>query len=313
MQKNIRSSPLVGIVVLHWNNFEDTKVCLDSIRKLSYQRKNIYIVNNHSSNDSLSRLISLFKEFNFIALNLNLGFAGGMNKGIKRAIKDKADAVMILNNDTCLEKESLGYLVEKLFQNKKTGVVVPMVYLGLSGKTVGSIGGEIHWPLGEARHIGYLEKDKGQFKSRKVKIAPGSALIVKTKLINKVGLIPEDYFLYNEDVDWSVKFINAGYDIITVPKAHIWHNESAAAGPQSPMKTYYYTRNNLIFMSKYVQEGKWFSFLLNFYCKMTKLTIKFLIKGKGRNIIAIFKGSASFWRGERGFSQNYIPKIKEQK
>lgn len=299
--------PKVGIIILHWNDYEHSSECVKSVKSLDYSNYQIYLVDNNSSNDSLARLKREFDDINYIELKNNKGFAHGMNAGINTALREKSDFVFILNNDIVVQKKCLELLVRRAICSDKNGIIVPMVYLGTNGKKIGSIGGYLNWKYGEARHFGHLENDNGQFTSKQVEFAPGSALLVKANAINQTGLIPEDYFLYSEDVDWSLKIVSKGYNIITEPKAIVWHDESASSGSQSPLKIFYYTRNTLIFMKKYSKNKQWHRFIIFFSIKLIKLKIKFLLKGQFKLIAAMFYGILAFWHNEKGMSRRFVP------
>lgn len=296
----------VATIVLNWNDFKHTYDCIRSIEKLSYKNNKVFLVDNNSTDDSLARLKNIFKEHNivFVELKKNGGFACGMNDGIKTALSLGFKTILLLNNDTILEKNCLRELNNRLYSNNKIGAVVPLVYQGLEGKMISSIGGSINWKLGESRHTAHLKKDDGKFRAEETEYMPCSAALFKSEILEKSGLIPEDYFMYGEDVDWSMHIKAAGYKIWTEPKAKVWHDESASTKNARPIKLFYYTRNSMIFMSKYAKND-WGSFVVSFGWKMIKQSIKFLAKLQFSSIRAIILGFAAFSKKETGKSLIY--------
>lgn len=302
----------IAILILHWNNLNETEICLKSVFNLDYKNFVVFLVDNGSTNDSLAQLKGLFKDVVYIETGKNLGFAGGMNAGFKEILKLDFDAVWFLNNDVKLQETSLSRLVERLYSGAGIGVAVPKVYEGLAGKTINGVGGAIDWSKGEARLIGNKEVDKGQYnQSMEVDFAPGSAVLVKREVLEKAGLICEDYFLYTEDVDWSMEVKKAGFVIVTEPSSVIWHNESASSCKNSPLKSYYYFRNLMIFMRKFTDEKGWQKFKKGFRVKFSKLMIKYLLKRRFDLIKASWDGISAYKAGITGKSEKYVPVVKK--
>lgn len=296
----------VAIIILHWNDYDHTYNCIKSIEKLSYRENKIFLVDNNSTDNSLKKLRDAFKTgVSFVELKRNGGFAYGMNKGMSKALDQKFNNIFLLNNDTLLEKNCLEKMLVRLYSDDNIGAVVPMVYQGLKGNTISSFGGNINWKLGESRHTAHMEEDTGKYRAGKTGYIPCSAVLIKSTILEKSGLIPEEYFMYGEDVDWSMKIKAAGYEIWTEPKAIVWHDESASSGSNSPFKTYYYVRNCLIFMQKYAKGSKWQKFLLFFTIKLIKMKIKYFLNLDFKNIYALSRGVFAFWANEKGRSKNY--------
>ncbi len=301
--------PKVAIIILNWNRPKMTLTCVRKLLNIDFPNFQIFLVDNGSGDNSCQ----LFKK-NFgsnlkiilICQRKNLGFAGGNNLAIKQVLKQGFDFILLVNNDTDFKKDFLTKLVDAAMAIPEVGAVVPKVYYFNKKKLIQSAGGQLVWRRGEARLIGNLEKDQGQLDSfRQTDYAPGVCALIPREVFKKVGLIPEEYFMYFEDVDWSLKIRQKRYKLIYVPSAAIFHHDSLSAGTDSPAKIYYYVRNTLILVRKWRRWYFWFLFIPCFGFKLAKIKIKYLWQRKFANIWAILFGIINFLRGESGESKRY--------
>lgn len=237
---------MIAYIILHYRDFEITRKCLKSLKTSD---EKIYVVIN--GEDKLAEDI-LEKEFPFIekiSLKKNTGFAGGMNKGIKKALKDGADWVMILNNDVeCCENfcKETKKIISKFKESKI--VFSPLIY-DKDGEKVWFCGGKYSMLTGRARHI-RPPKKVYDFKKKKSDYLTGCAMCFPGKVADDAGLMDEEYFLYWEDVDWSLKLKRNGYSLFVMPDIKINHIGSASTTLESRSYLYYYFRNHLRFLFK---------------------------------------------------------------
>src|SRR3990167_4889128 len=254
----------LAIVILNFNGLDDTLACLDSIKKLIDDGIGVetIVVDNFSS-DGSQEALSKIKDINFIQNQDNLGYAGGNNVGIKYALKRRADAVLILNNDTIVEPKLIMNLVAALNQGD---LISPKIYFAAGhefhksrysqkelGRVIWFAGGEIDWSNVLGKHLGVDEVDGGQFAKRKqITFATGACMFVKREVFEKIGYFDEKYFLYLEDMDFCVRAKNAKFKIIFEPSAVVWHkNAGSSGGSGSILQDYFITRNRLLFAYKY--------------------------------------------------------------
>src|SRR3990170_5297694 len=252
------------IVILNFNGLDDTLACLDSIKKLIDDGIGVetIVVDNFSS-DGSQEALSKIEDINFIQNQDNLGYAGGNNVGIKYALKRRADAVLILNNDTIVDQKLILNLVTVLDQGD---VISPKIFFAKGfefhklrysprdlGKVIWSAGGEIDWSNVLGKHWGVDQVDRGQFAKRKqITFATGACMFVKREVFKKIGYFDEKYFLYLEDMDFCVRAKNAKFKIIFEPSAVVWHkNAGSSGGSGSVLQDYFITRNRLLFAYKY--------------------------------------------------------------
>jgi len=235
----------------------------------------------------------------FIQTGENLGFAGGNNIGIRYMLKkDDFEYVWLLNNDTVIDNNALVKMVKLARGEKKIGMVGSKLMFYNNIKMIQSIGGgEIILLQGRTKIIGYQQKDKRQWnKPLEIDFITGASLLVKKQVIDEVGLMDENYFLYFEDADWSIRSKIKNYKLLYCPKSKIWHREGGQVKALSSFDVYYSTRNCLIFMKKYYKNY----FLLNFLFLFIGRVIDKIGKKQFVNLCYIIKAYVDFLRGKLG-------------
>lgn len=254
----------IFLIILNYNGIKETLECLESVRSANKQDIDlkVVVVDNNSKDESL-KMLGGIKDIKLLENKNNLGFSGGMNTGIKYALGQGADHIVLLNNDTIVHKD----LFVNLEKASKNGdIIAPKIYFAKGfefhkdryqknelGKVIWYAGGIIDWQNIIGKHIGVDEVDKGQFeKQKEIDFATGCCLLIKRDVFEKIGYLDEKYFLYLEDMDFSFRAKNNGFKIIFDPKSILWHkNASSAGGSGSSLQEYYFTRNRLIFAFKY--------------------------------------------------------------
>ena len=210
--------------------------------------------NSHSNN----KLILIKNDRNY-------GFAEGNNIGIQHALKFlNSDYVLLLNNDTVVDKQFLDILIKAESSSDNTGVFGPTIYWYDDKIKIQSAGVKLYSKLGIQKVLGLNEIDIGQFKDiSSVDYVSGCALLAKSEIFKEIGFLDRDYFLYWEEVDWCYRAHNAGYDIVHVPDGKIWHKGSVSS--TSASKVYYMTRNCFWFMKRNVTQQQYAVFLVFFF------------------------------------------------
>jgi GT2 family glycosyltransferase len=293
---------IVYIIVLNWNGKEDTIECIKSLDEIEYENYKIVIVDNGSGDNSVSDIKNIFPDINVIENNKNLGFAGGNNIGIDFAMANNADYILLLNNDTIVDKNFLSELIDVGESDEKIGLLGPKTYFYSDPKRIWFAGGRVNWMKNSGSHVGIEEIDHGQYdKIRQVDYLTGCCLLIKRQVIEKVGKLSEDYFLYYEDTDLSLRAKNSEYECIYVPKSKIYHKVSRSTKPGSSSYIYYHTRNGLA-LSK--RNGSFLNKILIYpYCLFLffKQIIKILFFSEKRNwALAVLRGEKDFILGKMG-------------
>lgn len=259
----------VSIIILHFNGTEDTLECLKSIGKLrtnNYELLTIVVDNGSEERLRMNDKRSMIKGLKIIRNKENLGFAGGNNVGIRYALENGADHIVILNNDTFVHENLIEELLKVAESAKKSGIVVPKIYFAAGfefhkdrykkedrGKVIWYAGGIMDWKNVIGHHRGVDEVDHRQYdETSETEFSSGCCMLIKREVLEKVGLFDERYYLYYEDSDLSIRSKRAGFKILYAPKAILWHkNAGSAEGSGSKLQDYYITRNRLLFGMQY--------------------------------------------------------------
>ena len=245
----------VAIIVLNWNGWQDTLQCLDSLRKVENPTIRVYVVDNGSTNESVPKLRSYLANLNegedmvLIENEENLGFSGGMNVGMQRALDDGYDWLLLLNNDVIVDARFLVPMLNAADEDAQIGMVNPKIYLLEEPDMFWSIGGRVNWMKTRGWHVGYRERDIGQYDQPPVQetaYATGGCVLLRRAMLEQIGLMPDIYFVYYEDVEWSLRAQRAGWRTVVVPEAKIWHKGAASAKEASDTYIQYHVRNGLI-------------------------------------------------------------------
>lgn len=259
----------VVISLLNFKGLKNTLACLASLKNIGIDNFKLttVVVNNPSKEEFDFKSDSLEEIPPVVIKNSkNLGFSGGHNVAIKYAVEIKADYVLILNNDTYVDKNFLEELLKVGEQDNKIGISVPKIYFAPGfeyhkdrysknerGKVFWYGGGKMDWANVIGHHRGVDEVDKGQYdKTEETEIASGCCMLIKKEVFENVGLFDDKYFLYYEDSDLSMRARRKGFKIVYVPNSIIWHkNAGSAGGSGSQLQDYYITRNRLMFGFRY--------------------------------------------------------------
>jgi GT2 family glycosyltransferase len=246
----------------------------------------LHYKNWKDTNECLASLKNLnYDNFKTIVIDNdkeNRGFAGGNNLGIKQALEKGADYVLLLNNDTVVEPNFLKELVEAGESDKKAGILGP-------------IGGKINWLYTKGVHV-----------TKNNKYISGACMLVKREVIEKIGLMDEEYFLYCEDVDWCLKARKAGYKCVVVLEAKIWHKVSSSAKAESFSYIYYHTRNGLLLAKKNAPFFiKILAYLWSFWIFVKQIIKLVIFPEKKKWAKAIRLGIGDFYKRKFGKYENW--------
>jgi GT2 family glycosyltransferase len=296
--------PTVEIIVLNWNGREDTLACLDSLMRLEYPSFQVTVVDNGSTDGSPDAVRRAFPQVDVLETGANLGYAGGNNRGLERALARGAPYILLLNNDTTVVPDMLTHLVSALEAEPTVGVAGPTIYYADRPEVIWTAGGAIDWRRGDTRMIGLDEPDGGQFGTvpREVDFVSGCAMLLRREVPERVGLLDERFFLYYEEVEWCVRARRAGFRIIHVPQARVWHRIRPQAQAESPTVHYYMTRNRLLFLALTgAGWGAWLSTVAANIRTLLSWSLRPRWRHKGPQRRAMVRALADACRGRWGF------------
>ena len=285
-------SILLSIITVKYNGFCDTCALIDSIT--FDESMEVIVVDNASSQDEATSIQEKYPQVKVVRSEKNLGFAGGNNLGIRSAL---GKYIFLVNNDTLFKDFNIQPLIDRLESSPKIGAVCPKIRFSWDNKTIQFCG---YTPLSKVtvrnKSIGFGEADNGQYNTpHSTPYAHGAAMVIKKAVIDEVGLMPECYFLYYEELDWSMMITRAGYEIWYEPSCTIFHKESQTTGQNSPLRTYYITRNRLLLVKRnWKGVTKYLSYFYLIFLVASRNIIRNLVRGNYGHIKSISKGIHDF-------------------
>lgn len=285
------STPRVAVVIPSWNSKEDLPACLDSLLQQTIPCE-IVVVENGSTDGSLEFLQSHYPEITVLPQKKNLGFDGGVNVGIRYALKHKFPYVALLNNDAVAHKEWLKYLVETLDKNQSAGIATCKL-MGIDKKHLDSTG-DIYTTWGLAYPRGRGEPVSNTYdKNVDIFGASGGASVYRSVTLEEIGLFDEKFFAYYEDVDISFRAQLAGWKVMFEPQSIVYHQIGATSGRIKGFTTYQTMKNLPMLFWKNVPRKHILHMLPRFSVAYCSLLMSALASGRG---IPALKGVLVSWK-----------------
>jgi hypothetical protein len=243
----------VFIIILNWNGREDTLVCLDSVRKINYPDFEVVVVDNGSIDDSVKVIRKTFPEVAVLETGENLGFAGGNNVGIRYALEQDAEYLFLLNNDTVVDPQVLGGFMEASSSVGQEAIFGAKIYYFAEPNKIWYAGAKWNGKNSHFTHVGQDCTDDGKKFNvlSATDYACGCAFFVSARLLQRIGLLDEKYYLTFEETDLCYRAKKMGYESYFVPEAKVWHKVSTSfGGGDSPLYSYFLMRNKLLWAKK---------------------------------------------------------------
>jgi GT2 family glycosyltransferase len=230
-----------SVVVVNWNGREHLEVCIRSVLRQTLPGVEIVLVDNASNDGSVGFVQSQFgAAVRVLEQPENLGYAGGLNAGIRAA---RGRYLLALNSDTEVAPDALARLVAAADEWPNTGMFAPKI-LSFDDRGILDNVGHLLYPDGLSRGRGRLEPDRGQYdRDEEIILASGCAAFLRRAMLLDVGLFDTDLFAYCDDTDLGLRARLAGWRCRSVPAAVVYHKYSAASAPYSPLKAFLVERN----------------------------------------------------------------------
>ncbi len=251
--------PAAHVVLLNWNGWRDTLPCLNSLAQLEDPPDRVWIVDNGSTDDSIARIEEWRRgrddggRFILLRSPENLGFSGGNNLGIRRALDEGAELIWLLNNDTTVDRGALTALARTALEDDAIGLVGSLILYEKDPETINSAGIRVSPFAMSARLLGLNERraDPRFTVRRDVDAVSGCSMLLKGSALRRIGLLEERYFLYFEEVDLALRLKAAGYRVVFDPESVVLHKQWGAIQPYPELADYYLPRSQVLFIKKF--------------------------------------------------------------
>lgn len=286
--------PDISVITVNYNGFHDTCEFIDSwvatVISVSYE---IIVIDNGSNINEAALLQEKYPFIEAIRIEQNLGFAGGNNLGINIA---KGKYLFLLNNDIFIIKDTIHLLIDRLLSSNKIAGVSPLIRDYTEPHAIQFAGYTKLSPITlRNRAMGRGQMNKDRYPARRTPYLHGAAMLLKKGVIDKLGLMPEDYFLYYEELDWCTYISMEGYELWYDPACEVWHKDSSSTGKESPLKYYYLSRNRLLYAYRNIFDWKLY---LSIFYQTTIVCPKNILTALGKGEKARAK---AHWEGTKAF------------
>lgn len=304
------NTPDISFITICYNGFKDTCELIESlqskIHSVSYE---IIVVDNASREDEATQIHNLYPSVIAIRSNENGGFSGGNNIGIRAA---KGKYIFLINNDTYIESDNIAYLIERLESRPEIGGVSPKIRFAFPPQHIQFAG---FTPLSQItlrnNMLGFDCPDDGTFDTpHPTPYLHGAAMMIKREVIEKVGMMPEIFFLYYEELDWSTSMTRAGYELWYDPRCTVFHKESQSTGQLSKLRTYFLTRNRLFYARRNLKGwNRIASVLYQSTIAAAKNSLVYVLKRRFDLSAAVFYGvNSGLFRSSSEKKSTILPK-----
>ncbi len=241
--------PSVGIIILNYNRADDTINCINSLRKIDYSNYSIFVIDNSSTDNSYEFLRSKLTDCQVLSTNENLGYTGGVNYGLRKLVDSDFEYLLLLNNDTIVEKEFLTELVKSLEEKKEAFAACGTILCEHDREQIWYASGKLIPWRGLAVHINKGKKFKRTANATALETSfiTGCMILLKRNYLNQIGFEDERFFMYLDDIEYSARVQRLGLKLLYVPSSIIYHK--VLGETENPFKLYYSARNRLLLIN----------------------------------------------------------------
>jgi GT2 family glycosyltransferase len=290
----------IAIVILNWNQYEDTAECLTSLRRVHHPAFRTVMVDNGSTDGSPEKLQKEFPELNVIRNQENLGYVGGNNLGISFALETEAQYILLLNNDTVVDSEFLSELLDVAHSNCDAGIIGARVVYHDRPDVLWALGGNLQQPFGRIKMLG---RDKSsritKWDKKDFDHVPGAVMLVRAAVFRQVGALDPDFFLNWEDAEFCLRAKKGGWRVIVAPGSLVRHKVSKATAGR--LATYFGQRNRLLFARKILPRWQFLCVLVPYHwLRLAALVVSNAVQFRFDLVKAAILGTMDFFRGRLG-------------
>ena len=223
-------TPKACIVILNWNGLDDTIECLESLKKITFPNYEVVVVDNASSGNDVQVIREKYADYiHVIANDKNYGFSEGNNIGMRYALEKQSEYVLLLNNDTVVDPNFLTELVNVAEEDRMVGIAGAKLYFYDYPNRLWHVGGSVNWYLGRFKSYGVNEEDLGQYDQLADRdYVYATAMLIRKSVIDAISLLDPAFFFGIEEYDYCHRAKKAGFRVVYVPKAKVWHKIGAS-------------------------------------------------------------------------------------
>jgi hypothetical protein len=282
------TNSFVVAVVLNWNNPQDTLGCVTSLRVSDYRNLDILLVDNGSTDNSVGVFTKRFPEIELIETGENLGYAGGNNVGIRRALSKGAKYVLLVNNDVTVAPDTVSRLVSAAEGGESVGAAGALVFWRDEPEKLYAAYGVVNFSEAIVRLKGRNSTVSDRYSETvEVDWVLGCAILLARDAVEGVGELDERFFAYHDEVDWCTRARGKGYRVILVPDARVWHAGQSSTGGEkyASAKRYFVGRNSVLFAKKHANTGQWVKFVVMFFTSLPLALLRELPRGQARGVL----------------------------
>lgn len=288
--------PRVLAVILNWRQPALTLACVQALQLMDYPALDVLVLDNGSGDDSVAVLQAARLDFRLLALAENIGFAAGNNVGLRRAMEAGYDYALLMNNDAFAAPDMLRHLLAEAAGD--IALLSPKIYFHSDPTRIWFADGRRQSHTLDLRHTGLGQPDGPAWSfSRDVDYLLGTCLLVNLDAAQQTGLLDERFFFYFEDLDWSLRFRNAGYRLRLVAPAHLYHRVAISTGGEddTPLRRYYLARSSVIFWRRHARQGSPLLIVAFRLASAVKMVVRLWLKGKNEVARAYLRGLRDGW------------------
>ena len=296
-----KAEPKVAVVIVNWNRRDLLLEAVGSCFASGWQNLNVIIVDNGSQDGSVDAVKEAYPQTEIITNKENLGFAVGSNQGIEKALIERADYILFLNNDATLEKSLISNLVALLEGKPEAGAAAPFIFYHDKPDTIWYGGGIVAFWRGLIAHCNIRRKfDNVKHKAATTDYLTGCTFMVKAEILKQVGGFDTTLGMYSEDVDLSLRLRRKGYKLYVTPDARAYHRVSASAGGElSPFKAFHRGRSNALLVKRWARWWEYPTLILSGFFGIVIIGLKLLFSGKFPTAAALIRGISNGLLGLR--------------
>lgn len=285
------------LVIVNWNLEKDTLDCIDSLQAAGACPSQIIVIDNASTDGSVAAIRRRYSsELIIIESAENLGYAGGLNLGIKSAMERGAQWIFLLNNDTIVAPDVINQFENTIKTDITTTIIAPLIYYHADSRRIWSVGDRLIPGSLLTQSLYRNQIDRGQLSPLiQVDFVTGCAMMVKREVFERVGLFPTSYFMYAEEVDFLWRARKAGYKPLVVTRARIWHKVARSTAGEPAQRRYWRIVNQILFYRRYAPIWQQPGLFLFTFIRSIGLAFSYLIKHEGKQASSSLRGWMDGW------------------